>query len=105
MTGKFETKEEIIKWKYRDKIGAKSDNDFVKRYPVKAPEEGEEDLKEKKCLGGSIRVKIIADSNDDFFSSFLKLPGCVPIDVRLCLKKRYPSSEVKKESSLKFFLK
>ncbi|PKK58785.1 hypothetical protein RhiirC2_795764 [Rhizophagus irregularis] len=82
MTGKFETKEEIIKWKYRGKIGAKSENNFVKKYPVKAPEEGEEDPEEKGCLGESIRVKITADPNDDFFSSFLKLPGCVPIDVR-----------------------
>ncbi|RIA80875.1 ribonuclease H-like domain-containing protein [Glomus cerebriforme] len=36
--------------------------------------------------------------------NFLKLPGCVPIDVRVCLKKRYPHSEVEKEGSLKFFL-
>ncbi|CAI2200767.1 4752_t:CDS:2, partial [Funneliformis geosporum] len=29
MTGKFETKEEILKWKYREKIGAKSENNFI----------------------------------------------------------------------------
>jgi hypothetical protein len=79
MTGKFETKEEILKWKYRGKIGAKSENDFVKKYPVKALEEGEEDLEEKEYMGGPIKIKITAE--EDFFSSFLKLPGCVPIDV------------------------
>jgi hypothetical protein len=30
MTGKFETKEDILKWKYRGKIGAKSENNFKK---------------------------------------------------------------------------
>ncbi|CAI2187090.1 13490_t:CDS:2, partial [Funneliformis geosporum] len=102
MTGKFETKEEILKWKYRGKIGAKSENDFLKKHPVKAPEEGEEDLEEKEYMGGPIRIKISAE--DYFTSSFLKLPGCVPIDVRVCLKKRFPHSEVEKEGSLKFFL-
>ncbi|CAI2174899.1 4207_t:CDS:2 [Funneliformis geosporum] len=71
ITGKFETKEEIIKWKYHGKIGAKSENAFVKKYPVKSPEEGEDDPEEKE----------------------------------LCLKKCYPSSEVEKKGSLKFFLK
>ncbi|PKK56360.1 ribonuclease H-like protein, partial [Rhizophagus irregularis] len=103
MTGKFETKEEIIKWKYRGKIGAKSENDFVKKYPVKAPEEGEEDPEVKDYMGGPIKIKISAE--DDFTSSFLKIPGCVPIDVRVCLLKRFPKAEVDKKGSLKFFLK
>ena len=67
----------------------------MKKYPVKAPEKGEEDPEEKECLGDRIKIKITAEEN--FFSSFLKLPGCVPIDVQVCLKKRYPSSEVEKE--------
>ncbi|CAI2192640.1 7082_t:CDS:2, partial [Funneliformis geosporum] len=83
ITGKFETKEEILKWKYRGKIGAKSENDFVKKHPVKTPEEGEEDLEEKEYMGGPIRIKISAE--DYFISSFLKLP-------------------IEKEDSLKFFL-
>ncbi|CAI2186493.1 10893_t:CDS:2 [Funneliformis geosporum] len=74
ITGKFETKEEILKWKYRGKIGAKSENDFVKKHPVKTPEEGEEDLEEKEYMGGPIRIKISAE--DYFISSFLKLPSC-----------------------------
>ncbi|CAI2192090.1 11540_t:CDS:2, partial [Funneliformis geosporum] len=102
MTGKFETKEKILKWKYREKIGAKSENDFVKKHPVKAPEEGEEDLEEKEYMGSPIRIKISVE--DYFTSSFLKLPGCIPIDVQVCLKKRFPHSEVEKEGSLKFFL-
>ena len=59
-------------------------------------------VKEKKDFIGAIKIKIIVKEN--FFSSFLKLLGCVPIDVRVCLKKRFPSSEVEKGSSLKFFL-
>ncbi|RGB22170.1 hypothetical protein C1646_678030, partial [Rhizophagus diaphanus] len=78
MTGKFERKEEIIKWKYRGKIGAKSENDYIKKYPVKTPEKGE-DPEEKEYMGGPIKIKISAE--EDFTSSFLELPGCVPIDV------------------------
>ena len=104
MTRKFETKEEILKWKYRGKIGAKSENNFKKKKnTIKAPEEGEEDTEVKEYLGGPIEIKISAE--DVFTSSFLKLPGCVPIDVQVCLKKCYPRSEVEKEGSLKFFLK
>ncbi|CAB5210814.1 unnamed protein product [Rhizophagus irregularis] len=114
MTGKFETKEEILKWKYREKIGAKSENTFKKKERKKNSvntdsentlhilENGEEDTEVKEFLGGPTMIKISA--KDNFFSSFLKLPGCVPIDVRVCLKKRYPRSEVEKEGSLKFFL-
>ena len=114
MTGKFETKEEILKWKYRGKIGAKSENTFKKKEKKKNSEDtdgentlhilenGEEDMEVKEFLGGLTMIKISAE--DNFFSSFLKLPGCIPIDVRVCLKKRYPHSEVEKEGSLKFFL-
>ena len=71
ITGKFETKEEIIKWKYRGKIGAKSENDFVKKYPVKAPEEGEEDLEEKECLGGQLGAKLLQTQMMISFPVFL----------------------------------
>ncbi len=104
MTGKFETNAEIIKWKYREKIGAKSENTFkAKNTVTKPPEEGEEDLEEKEYMGSRIKIKITAEEN--FFFSFLKLPGCVPIDVRVCLKKRFPRSEIEKGGSLKFFLR
>src|SRR5581483_10807377 len=114
MTGKFETKEEILKWKYREKIGAKSENTFKKKEKKKNSEDtdgentlhilenGEEDTEVKEFLGCLIKIKIFV--KDNFFSSFLKLPGCVPIDVRVCLKKCYLHSEVEKEGSLKFFL-
>ncbi|RIB01140.1 hypothetical protein C2G38_2297601 [Gigaspora rosea] len=102
MTEKFETKKEILKWKYRGKIRAKSENVFKAKNAVKPPEEGEEDPEEKEYMGGLIKIKISAEEN--FTSSFLKLPGCIPIDVRVCLKKRFPRSEVEKEGSLKFFL-
>ncbi|CAB5210402.1 unnamed protein product [Rhizophagus irregularis] len=103
MTGSFKSSEEIIKWNYRGKVEAKSENVFkMKKYPVKAPEEGEEDPEEKEYMGGPIKIKISAE--EDFTSSFLELSGCVPIDVRVCLKKRFPRSEVDKKGSLKFFL-
>ncbi len=86
----------------------KSENNFKKNEKKKnTDEEGTiwrsgEEVEEEKDYMGAIKIKITAEEN--FFSSFLKLPGCVPIDVRVCLKKRYPRSEVEKEGSLKFFL-
>jgi DNA polymerase elongation subunit (family B) len=108
MTGKFETKEDILKWKYRGKIGAKSENNFKKGKKKNTDEEetiwgSGEEVEEGKDFMGAIKIKITAEEN--FFSSFLKLPGCVPIDVRVCLKKHFPKAEVEKEGSLKFFLK
>ncbi|CAI2184664.1 297_t:CDS:1 [Funneliformis geosporum] len=102
MTGKFEIKEEILKWKYYRKIEENSKNAFKAKNVVKHSEKGEEDLKEKEYIGGPIKIKISAKEN--FTSSFLKLPECVAIDVRVCLNKNFPHSEVEKEGSLKFFL-
>jgi len=48
------------------------------------------------------RIKISPE--DTYFSTYLKVPGCVPIDVRACYKKLYPKSETPKKSSLKFYL-
>lgn len=48
------------------------------------------------------KIKITAE--EVFFSSYLKVPGCVPIDVRVCYKKLYPKSETPKAGSLKFYL-
>ena len=58
----------------------KSENAFKgKKIAIKLLEKDEEDLEEKEYMGGRIKIKITAKEN--FFSSFLKLPGCVPIDV------------------------
>src|SRR4051794_25506594 len=59
MTGKFETKEEIIKWKYRGKIEAKSENDFVKKYPIKAPEEGKRIRRKRNIWRGQLGSKLL----------------------------------------------
>jgi len=48
--------------------------------------------------------KIKITPEEFFFSSYLKVPGCVPIDVRVCYKKLYPKSETPKAGSLKFYL-
>ncbi|CAI2165477.1 2116_t:CDS:2 [Funneliformis geosporum] len=105
MTGKFETKEKILKWKYCGKIGTKSENNFMMKGKKKnTDEEGiiwgsGEEVEKKKDYMGAIKIKITAE--EDFFSSFLKLPQCVLIDIRVCLKKRYPHSEVEKEGGKK----
>ncbi|RIB01728.1 hypothetical protein C2G38_2229850 [Gigaspora rosea] len=46
-----------------------------------------------------VEIKITPEEN--FKSTFLKVPGCVPIDVIVCCKKLYPKSEKK---SLNYFL-
>lgn len=48
--------------------------------------------------------KIKITPEETFFSSFFKLPGYVPIDVRVCFKKLYTKAEVAKGSSLNFYL-
>ncbi|CAI2196315.1 7832_t:CDS:2, partial [Funneliformis geosporum] len=71
--------------KYREKIGVKSENNFMIKGKKKDTDEEEtiwgsgEEVEEKKDYMEAIKIKIIAE--EDFFSSFLKLPGCVPIDV------------------------
>ncbi|RIB05477.1 hypothetical protein C2G38_2219571 [Gigaspora rosea] len=92
MTEKFETKEEILKWKYREKIEAKSENVFKAKNAVKPPEEGEEDPEEKEYMGGLIKIKISMKEN--FTSSFLKLPGCIPIDCGLLTKADMPYNKM-----------
>ncbi|CAI2189653.1 4914_t:CDS:2, partial [Funneliformis geosporum] len=61
MTGKFETKEKILKWKYCEKIGVKSENNFMMK-------EKKKDTDEKVIIWGS---------------------ECVPIDVRVYRRKDY----------------
>jgi len=48
------------------------------------------------------KIKISAE--EIFYSSYLKVPGAVPIDVRVCYKKLFPKSETPKAGSLKFYL-
>ena len=97
MTGDFKSSEEIQKWNYYGKIGVNSKNTFRKKKGTTDNEE-EEDFRIQP-----IKVKIC--SEEDFIFTFLKIPGCVPIDVRVCFKKLYPHAEVDKKSSLAFYLK
>ena len=58
MTGKFKTNAEIIKWKYREKIGAKSENTFkAKNTITKPPKKGEKDPEEKEYIAVELRSK------------------------------------------------
>jgi hypothetical protein len=50
-----------------------------------------------------VRVKIGAE--ETAFATFLKVPGCVPADVRTVFRQLYPRAEVGKGSSLNFYLR
>lgn len=50
------------------------------------------------------KKKIKISAEEVFFSSYLKVPGCIPVDARVVYKKLYPKSETPKAGSLKFYL-
>ena len=52
-TGKFETKEDILKWKYCGKIGAKSENVFKKKGKKKGDGNGCKGQNSCKGQGGA----------------------------------------------------
>lgn len=54
-------------------------------------------------VGRPKKIKISAE--DVMEVSFLKVPGYIPIDVRVMFKKLFPKAEVGKGSSLSFYLK
>ena len=88
--------ESILIWNYFGEKGKPLTNGFFQRsqWVKKA------DKDPKKILGRDfINIKINPTLN--FESSFLKLPGCVPIDVRTSFMQLHPHSE---KTSLKFFL-
>uniref|UniRef100_U9T2S4 DNA-directed DNA polymerase n=1 Tax=Rhizophagus irregularis (strain DAOM 181602 / DAOM 197198 / MUCL 43194) TaxID=747089 RepID=U9T2S4_RHIID len=86
----------ILTWNYFSGTGKPLTNGFFQKSQwVKKT-----DRSPKKILGrDSINIKI--HPTLDFESSFLKLPGCVPIDVRASFMQLHPHSE---KTSLKFFL-
>ncbi|PKB98390.1 DNA/RNA polymerase, partial [Rhizophagus irregularis] len=86
----------ILTWNYFGGTGKPLTNGFFQKSQwVKKT-----DRSPKKILGrDSINIKI--HPTLDFESSFLKLPGCVPIDVRASFMQLHPHSE---KTSLKFFL-
>ncbi|PKK58672.1 DNA/RNA polymerase [Rhizophagus irregularis] len=73
MTGDFKSSEEIQKWNYYGKIVVNSKNTFQKKKGATDNEEEEEFRIQP------IKVKICPE--EDFISTFLKIPGCVPIDI------------------------
>ena len=88
--------ESILTWNYFGGRGKPLTDGFFQRsqWVKKA------DKDPKKTLGrDSINIKINPTLN--FGSSFFKLPGCVPIDVRASFMQLHPRSE---KTSLKFFL-
>ncbi|CAI2166173.1 15665_t:CDS:1, partial [Funneliformis geosporum] len=64
---------------------AKSENNFKMKGKKKDTDKKRtiwelgEKVKKKKDYMRAIKIKITVE--EDFFSSFLKLPGCVPIDI------------------------
>ncbi|RHZ86735.1 hypothetical protein Glove_46g49 [Diversispora epigaea] len=55
----------------------------------------------EKIMKWKYRSSAIKVSEGYSYSKYLKIPGCVPIDVRTCFKKLYPTGE---KSSLAFYL-
>jgi DNA polymerase elongation subunit (family B) len=86
----------ILTWNYFSGRGEPPTNSFFQMSQwIKKTDNGP-----KKILGrNSINIKI--NPTLDFESSFLKLPGCVPIDVHASFMQLNPCS---KKTSLKFFL-
>src|SRR6266542_3248177 len=93
-----ETSEDIIQWNYYRRLGEVTTSDET----LSVKKNIEEDVKEE-FKRDSIFIKVSLE--DIFKSFFFKISGCVQIDIHACFKKLYPRSEVKKESSLKFYLK
>ncbi|RIA89708.1 DNA polymerase family B-domain-containing protein [Glomus cerebriforme] len=93
-----ETSKNIIQWNYYGRLGEVTTSDEI----LSMKENTEEDVKEE-FRRDSIFIKVSLE--DIFKSSFLKISGCVPIDIHACFKRLYPYSEVEKKSSLKFYLK
>lgn len=50
------------------------------------------------------KQKVKISPEDVAYCTYLKVPGFVPMDVRVCFRKLFPKSEVTKGSSLKFYL-
>src|SRR5215204_5438533 len=118
MSGNFKSSEDIQKWNYYGKIGVKSKNTFrdkksdINLGPLAVDDLAVDDLivdnlavvdlvsEEEDHSVQPIKIKISSD--EDFESTFLKIPGCVPIDVRAYFRKLFPRSE---KSSLKYYLK
>ncbi|PKY47853.1 ribonuclease H-like protein [Rhizophagus irregularis] len=102
-------------YKYEILIGVNSKNTFRHENPTNGGDEDEKptnggdedekptnggDEKEDERSGQPIEIKIAL--GNFFKSTFLKIPGCVPVDVRPCFKKLNTRSE---KSSLKYYLK
>ena len=62
----------------------------------------EEEAARRWSYRDSQKIKISAE--ETVLSSYLKVPGCVPIDARVCFKKLFPKSETSAAGSLKFYL-
>ncbi|RHZ45605.1 hypothetical protein Glove_668g26 [Diversispora epigaea] len=94
------TIDSILRWNYYGGIGEPFYKDFFHKEQTWGSSKKEnKDSKKKKNREG-IEIKITPEKN--FISTFLKVPGCVPIDVKVCYEKLYPHSE---KTSLNHFLK
>ncbi|CAG8615642.1 11662_t:CDS:2 [Cetraspora pellucida] len=91
------TTKDIIQWNYYRRLEDVTTSNET--FSIK--ENTEEEVKEE-FRRDSIFIKVTLE--DTFKSFFLKISGCIPIDVRACFKKLYSHSETEKESLLKFYL-
>ena len=90
------TIDSILRWNYYGGVGEPFYKDFFhkeKTWEVKSEGKKEKDIEDKKIKNREgIEIKITPEKT--FTSTFLKIPGCVPIDVIVCCKKLHPDSEI-----------
>nr|CAG8573485.1 6797_t:CDS:2 [Entrophospora candida] len=93
------TIDSILRWNYYGGVGEPFHKDFFHKertWEVKSEGKKEKDnynIEDKKIKNREgIEIKITPDKT--FTSTFLKIPGCVPIDVIVCCKKLHPDSEI-----------
>ncbi|RIB01390.1 ribonuclease H-like domain-containing protein [Gigaspora rosea] len=90
----------ILRWNYYGGVGEPFYKDFFHKEQTWAKFSRKEDKDSKKIKNQEgVEIKITPEEN--FKSTFLKVPGCVSIDVLVCCKKLYPKSE---KNSLNYFL-
>ena len=88
-----ETSEDIIQWNYYGRLGEVTTSDET----LSVKENTEEDV-EEEFRRDSVFIKVSPE--DIFKSSFLKIPGCVPINVCACFKRLYLAQKWKRKVRL-----
>ncbi|CAG8624923.1 5237_t:CDS:1, partial [Paraglomus brasilianum] len=96
------TIDSILRWNYYGGVGEPFYKDFFHKEHIYEKEDSQsKNANAPKKIKNRKGIKIKITPDEHFKSTFLKVPGCVPIDVKVCCEKLYPKSEKK---SLNYFL-